>query len=219
MTEASGDAPVVVFSSPRCGWAVRTYAALIEKGVPFEVIDVKAVANERLHAWRRCSPYGRTPALRHGDVGVWESVCINEYIDSTFGGETLAPSSSRDQALARLWIHHCDQVLFPLVNCLARAGADERPALSQIVTDSILALEQPAFDHKRIAPFWGGRRIGLVDIAYQVLFTTLDRGPAIWGGEAVDVPMWFMNWSLTVGAAPSVVKAQALADDMLSRAN
>lgn len=219
MTDAAGTSPVVVFSSARCGWAVRTYAALIEKGVPFEIVDVKAVSNDRLQAWRQCSPYGRTPALSHGDIGVWESVFINEYIDSAFSGEALAPISSKDQALAKLWIHHCDQVLLPLVRCLANAADDERSALVQIVSDSILALEQPAFDQKRIAPFWNGRKIGLVDIAYQVLFTTLERGSAAWSGETVDVPVWFMNWSLAVGTAPSVIKAQALADDLLSRAN
>ena len=40
MVDVSSTA-ISIYSTPGCGWAVRNYAALIEKGVPFTVVMAK----------------------------------------------------------------------------------------------------------------------------------------------------------------------------------
>src|SRR5690242_17476606 len=102
---------IVIYSSATCGWAIRNYAALYEKGVSFNVVDVKTSTENRA-AFLRYFPYALTPGLRHGETAVWDSVLINEYIDSAFPGVPLAPSDAVRRARARQWIYHCDNVLF-----------------------------------------------------------------------------------------------------------
>lgn len=201
---------VILYSSPTCGWAVRNYAALAEKGVPFEVIDVKRADAEATAAWRASSPYGKTPSLVHGKVAVWESQVINEYLDQAFPQTPLAPASPEARTLARLWIWHCDGVLFPLVYRLSGAQEEaDRLAAAAALADGIGALEHPAFGRDRLSPFWDGERLGLVDIAYQVLFETLDRVED-WARTPVTIPAWFQAWSAAVDAAPSIRSAKAV---------
>jgi glutathione S-transferase len=205
---------VTIYSSPTCGWAVRNYAALAEKGVAFEVIDVKRADFATTAAWRASSPYGKTPSLVHGEVAVWESQVINEYLEQAFPEPALTPVSPEERALARLWIWHCDGVLFPLVYKLSGAQEEaDRLAAAKALAEGIAALEHPAFGHERLSPFWGGARLGLVDIAYQVLFETLDRVED-WARTPVAAPAWFQAWSAAVDAAPSIQRAKAVVADL-----
>ncbi|WP_307366596.1 glutathione S-transferase family protein [Brevundimonas sp. SORGH_AS_0993] len=202
-----------VYTSPTCGWAVRVYAVLIEKQAPFRLIDVKAGDDDALVAWRADSPYARTPAIRHRQTPVWESWAIAAYLDRVFPEPRLGAADAEEQALADLWMWHCDREVFPLVIALARATPDDRAARRSTLEAALLQLEHPAFAADRIAPFWNGRRLGLVDIGYQVLFDTLGRAPD-WSGDAIAVPAWFQTWAEAVGAHPSIAAARTLAFDL-----
>lgn len=211
MTKASEE--VVVYTTATCGWALRVYAALLEAGVPFRLVDVKSGDEAAAAAWRRDSPYARTPAIRHGDTAIWESWAIAAYVDRAFPEAGIGARDPVEQALADLWMWHCDREVFPLLTALAKADDAERPERREALTAALQRLEHPAFDAQRIAPFWGGDRLSLVDIGYQVLFDTVKRAPE-WAGEAIDTPEWFRTWSDAVGAHPTILSAQALALDL-----
>lgn len=194
----SGD--VVIYTSSTCGWAVRNYAALFEKGVAFTIVDVKA-SNETRIAFERQFPYGLTPGLRHGDATVWESLIINDYVDTTFEGRPLLPADPETKTLARQWLYHCDGVVFP---ALYKAMRD--PTAHERLNDDIQKLASPAFLKTPPHPFWNGAsELTLVDIAYHVLFKSL-RVAAL---EAVQTPPWMKAWAERVATAPSIVRAEA----------
>jgi glutathione S-transferase len=203
---------VVVYTSATCGWALRVYAVLVEKGAPFRLIDVKSAGRADQAAWRAASPYGRTPAIRHGDVAVWESWAIGAYLDQAFPTPALGARDAMEQALADLWMWHADREIFPLIQTAARLRSDDsaRLAALEAVEQSLAQLDHPAFDHRRIDPFWSGDRLGLVDIGYQVLFDTLRRAPD-WAGRTLKTPGWFDDWAAIVGAHPTIVRAGDLA--------
>lgn len=76
---------------------------LTHKQVPFERAEVDPFGflpegYERLH------PFGRVPVLRHGSFDLYETGAITRYVDRTFGGPSLQPSTTA--ALARM-----DQVI------------------------------------------------------------------------------------------------------------
>lgn len=204
---------VVVYTTATCGWAVRVYAALLETGAPFSLVDVKAGDEAAAKTWRRDSPYARTPAIRHGDIAVWESWAIAAYLDRAFPGASLGAKDPAEQALADLWMWHCDREIFPLISALAKASAKDKSSHRSALEAALRGLEHPAFDVARIAPFWSGDKLGLVDIGYQVLFDTLSRAPD-WAGNVIETPDWFQSWAAAVAAHPTIQAAQAIVVDL-----
>lgn len=87
------------------GSAVSTYVrtarmALQEKGVPYKLEDVVFRSEEH----RKLHPYAKIPAFRHGDVLLYETLAITEYIDSAFEGPALKPADPVGRARTFQWI-------------------------------------------------------------------------------------------------------------------
>lgn len=72
---------LTLVSHPLCPYVQRIAVSLVEKGVPFERIDVDLA---RKPGWfLALSPLGRTPVLRVGDRAIFESAVILEYLEET----------------------------------------------------------------------------------------------------------------------------------------
>lgn len=82
-------------------WSFRPWLAMEGCGVDFEEVlipfDMPA-GNPRFHA---ISPTGRVPVLHHGDVRVWESLSIIEYVAELFPQAGLWPENRAYRAKAR----------------------------------------------------------------------------------------------------------------------
>jgi glutathione S-transferase len=82
-------------------WSLRPWLALKHTGVPFreEVIPLFVPGSrEQIAAY---SPSTKVPALRHGEVVVWESLAICEYVAELFPGSGLWPENREARAVAR----------------------------------------------------------------------------------------------------------------------
>ncbi len=82
-------------------WSLRGWLALEHVGVPYEEILVPLGAADTHARIAAVSPSGRVPALRHGDVRVWESLGICEYLAETFPDAHLWPEDRAARAVAR----------------------------------------------------------------------------------------------------------------------
>ena len=82
-------AEVTIYTSRTCGWAVRNYAALVEKGIEFDTVPAKGDDGEKLTAFLALTPYGKTPVLTYEGTAVFESSLINEFINDQGGSTTL----------------------------------------------------------------------------------------------------------------------------------
>ena len=82
-------------------WSLRAYLALKATGAPFRevVIPLSRPETEALIAAH--SPSGKVPVLRHGDVRVWESLAICEYLAELFPEARLWPEARAARAFAR----------------------------------------------------------------------------------------------------------------------
>ena len=82
-------------------WSMRPWLALTAANIPFREVlipfDMKA-GNPR---FRDLSPTGRVPVLHHGDVRVWESLAIIEYVAELFPDAGLWPADRETRARAR----------------------------------------------------------------------------------------------------------------------
>ncbi len=81
-------------------WSLRPWLLLRHFGVPFEEKLIPLDTPETRAAIREISPAGRVPVLVDGDVTVWESLAIMEYVGEAFG-IPLWPQAKPARALAR----------------------------------------------------------------------------------------------------------------------
>ncbi|MEP7182014.1 MAG: glutathione S-transferase family protein [Betaproteobacteria bacterium] len=79
-------------------WSLRGWLATKLSGAPFaeEVVQLSGVYNPE---WRRFSPTARVPALTDGDVVVWDSLAISEYLAERHPG--MWPADPVARAWAR----------------------------------------------------------------------------------------------------------------------
>ncbi|AKT40775.1 glutathione S-transferase family protein [Chondromyces crocatus] len=84
-------------------WSLRPWLALKAAGVDFEEVLI-ALGNPEepiRDVIRRHSPSGKVPALRHGDLLIWESLAICEYVAELFPEARLWPEERAARAVAR----------------------------------------------------------------------------------------------------------------------
>ena len=88
-------------------WVVRIAAT--EKGVPYKFTPVRPHTPEvdAIH------PFGKIPAMRHGDVELFESKAIATYIDRAFQGPALMPADAKGYAQAEQWISCVNTIVDP----------------------------------------------------------------------------------------------------------
>lgn len=82
-------------------WSLRGWLALRLSGAPFREVAFhlgEADVRERI---RRHSPSGKVPALRHGDLLIWDSLAIVEYLAELYPEVGLWPRDRAARAVAR----------------------------------------------------------------------------------------------------------------------
>lgn len=93
---------IVVGTKKWSSWSMRPWLALKRTGAPFEETLIPLRQDGfSTEAIRARSPSGLAPALRDGDLLVWDSLAICEYLAERFPEARLWPADPADRALAR----------------------------------------------------------------------------------------------------------------------
>ncbi|SME98505.1 glutathione S-transferase [Xaviernesmea oryzae] len=82
-------------------WSFRPWIAMTAAGIPFEDMVIPFDFPAGNPKFKPISPTGRVPVLHHGDVRVWESLAIIEYVAELFPDNGLWPKGAADRAVAR----------------------------------------------------------------------------------------------------------------------
>lgn len=102
---------LILFGLPPSTY-VRTALMVCEnKGVPVRLQPV----NFRDPGYLEHHPFGRMPALRHGDVQLYEALAIAVYIDEAFDGPPLQPVTPEARARMMQWISVVNDYLYDTV--------------------------------------------------------------------------------------------------------
>ncbi|HJN72402.1 MAG TPA: glutathione S-transferase family protein [Myxococcota bacterium] len=90
-------------------WTVR--AAFAFKGVDYELrpLPPQALNSED---YLQFHPFAKVPALEHGDVRLYESLAICQYVDRAFGGRPLQPTNPHLLATMFQWISAITSYLY-----------------------------------------------------------------------------------------------------------
>ncbi len=164
---------IEIYSAVLCPFAHRVRLTLIEKGVPFELIEID-LQNKPAN-FLEISPYGKVPVLKHGDRCVWESAIVNEYLEEVFPDRPLLPTEAMQRAQARIWIHFADTQLFATTHKLlfSQDPLQQVAGVKQL-TECLRLIEREGLQKLSVdGPYWLGKQLSLVDLTFYPWFEQL----------------------------------------------
>ena len=82
-------------------WSLRPWLALAHHHIPFDEIVIPIATPETAAAIAQYSGAGKVPILIDGDITIWESLAILEYLAERFPQTKLWPANSAARAYAR----------------------------------------------------------------------------------------------------------------------
>jgi glutathione S-transferase len=174
-------ADLILYGIPQSTYVRSARMACIEKGVPYslEMAPPHGDAINKLH------PFGKVPAMRHGDFTLFETSAIMRYVDDAFDGPRLTPGDVRRRARMEQWIStinaYCDgsmirrlvlQYAFP-------SGPDGKPDRAVIDKAAEEVKKEIALIDEAVAegPFLLGADISLADLLLAPIMYYLSQTP------------------------------------------
>jgi glutathione S-transferase len=134
MTDNASSRPTLVIGNKNySSWSLRPWLVMRHHGIVFDEVRLPLDTPEFASDIARWSPSGRVPVLHRGDLVVWDSLAICEYVNETFLDGRGWPADGEARAVARAVsaeMHSGFQALrtaLPL-NCRRRAAATAIPA-------------------------------------------------------------------------------------------
>ena len=156
-------AALKLISHKLCPYVQRAVIALTEKGVAFERIDID-LANKP-DWFLAISPLGKTPVLQVGDVAIFESAVILEYLEET-QPKPLHPANALTRAEHRGWIEFGSAVLNDIAGFYAAGDETTFKAKTVQLEQRFARLEARV----AAAPWFDGAEFSLVDAAFAPVF-------------------------------------------------
>jgi glutathione S-transferase len=103
--------------------------------------------DEKGKGFRAFHPFEKMPVLQHGDVMIYETLAIADYVDRAFEGPSLSPSGPPAHAQMLMWISLTNAYFFPtmmggIVKPLLLAPMQGLPVDQDLVAASVPALNQ-----------------------------------------------------------------------------
>jgi len=200
-----------LYSGPLSLFTAKVRIALDEKGIAYELVPVpfsRSGGYEPKHpVVLAANPKGQVPVLEDGDLTLFDSTIILEYLEDRHPRPALYPADPADRARCRQLEASADEILFPHVLELirevfykpagptrdARKIADARAAIQKHYD----GLEQRIGDRQ-----WLGGDFTVADIGY---FLTVTFASTLGAGLADTHPK-LQAWYGRVAARPSVTK-------------
>jgi glutathione S-transferase len=189
--------PPKLISHELCPYVQRAVIALTEKGVPFERVDIDL--SNKPDWFLAISPLGKTPVLLVGDVPIFESAVILEYLEET-QPKPLHPADPLRRAEHRGWIEFGSAVLGDIAGFYAAPDQATFNAKTSQLEQRFARLEARV----AAAPWFDGENFSLVDAVFGPVFRYFDVFDKIGDfGILADKPR-LARWRQALAARPSV---------------
>jgi glutathione S-transferase len=156
-------ADLTLVSYDLCPYVQRAAIALAEKGVGFRRIDVDL--SDKPEWFRAISPLGKVPLLRVGDVVLFESVPIVEYIEET-NPHPLHPHDPLERARHRAWIEFGSSILADIWVLETTPDHAAFAARRDVLMDKFGQIERTL----TAGPYFAGAQFSLVDAVFAPVF-------------------------------------------------
>ena len=129
---------LVIVNKAYSSWSLRPWLTMTHFKIPFEETVIPMARPDTRAEILKFSPTGKCPALLDGDVAVWESLAIIEYLAEKFPETPIWPREIGARALARALSNEMHGGFLPLRNhCPTQFLRPVRkiPLTSEVETD------------------------------------------------------------------------------------
>jgi len=92
---------LVIGNKNYSSWSMRPWIAMKAAGIPFEEVLIPLYLEGSAEKILKYSPAGKVPILHDGDLKIWDSLSILEYLAEKFPDKGLWPKDAAARALAR----------------------------------------------------------------------------------------------------------------------
>jgi glutathione S-transferase len=92
---------LVIGNKNYSSWSMRPWLLLHQFGIEFDEVQIPLRQPDSLRRKLAYSPAGKVPILIDGDLHIWESLAIMEYLAEKFPGKRLWPQDREARAHAR----------------------------------------------------------------------------------------------------------------------
>ncbi len=218
---------ITLYSGPLSLFSRKVEVALREKGILFERVLVPFTQttgyNPKHPAVLAANPKGQVPVLTDGDLTLYDSTVILEYLEDAHPNPPLYPRSPKDRARCRLLELYADEVMLVPLRALMhrtepRPADPERWRESEAKAkeaESVLRGQLAELDRRLDGRTFFCDMLSVADIA---LFMALHYNLRL-GGPALGACERLTKWYLRLRVRPSfaaVVAEIAAADRELS---
>ena len=176
MSQTALPGRITLYSGPLSMFGAKAQIAALEKGIDFELVmvpfEMKALYSPKHPEVLRINPKAQVPVLIHaglpgGDVEIFDSTQIFEYLEDLKPEPRLWPADTTGRARARLLELKSDEVYFPhIIKLMGLQATPEDPAAIAArkgAADFYAAMEQQLSDGR---PWLAGALYTYADIAF-----------------------------------------------------
>jgi glutathione S-transferase len=142
----TGNYELIIGNKNLSSWSLRPWLALKYFGIPFFETHIELRKPDRHLDILQRSPSGKVPALKSGDLLIWDSLAIIEYLADNHPDKQIWPQASDARAIARCVSAEMHSGFYPLRNEYPMYFVESRP--------SAAPSEKAGADMQRIVDIW-----------------------------------------------------------------
>ena len=200
---------IVIYGVPGSPFMRAVQMGLEEKKAAYRIHAISP-GEAKSEAYLKKHPFGRVPAIEHGDFGLYETQAILRYLDDVFPQPPFEPSDPREAARMNQIIGINDWYFFPKAAAVIVFQRIIGPTLLGITTDeAAVAAAVPtarvcvaALDRLLgVQQFLAGDRLSIADL---MLAPQLDFFAATPEGQSLLANTRLEAWLARMNARPSM---------------
>ncbi len=206
-----------LYSGPLSMFGAKAEIAAHEKGLAFELImvpfEMKTLYQPKHPEVLRINPKRQVPVLIDGDLEIFDSTQIFEYLETIKPEPALWPADAKARARARLLEHKSDEVYFPpIVRLMGLQATPDDPAA--VEARAAAASFYDEMEKELGGKAWLAGGYSYADIAFYMAQIFGDR----MGAPMTGAHPRLQAWRERMGARPAVRRvAGAMARYLQSR--
>ena len=136
-------------------WSMRPWVLLKQAGIPFDEVMVRFDSFDADSTFKQAlasvNPAGRVPVLVDGELAVWDTLAIAEYVAESFPDKQLWPASKAARARAR---SVCAEMHAGFGALRSHFGMNIEAALPEVGARVLAELPELRADLARIIAMW-----------------------------------------------------------------